>query len=281
MIFILIFCFSISKSVFFNLIPELIRYYFLNTIKLFLGLLTILFIALFVVIIIPKQKAKWAIKYILATIIFLPILRGPALYNLLISVLILFLLAPILIKKWTKPEWWSLTTVILILSIFYIGIVFIIGVTSPPTLDLNVIRCRDSNNTIIDRISCSDRYGEFITGNLIECKTTKINIDNLNKTLTFKFRDGTSNKTTQDNLNFLAKDNLLSVNFRIERLNETGADPCYIAESKVRFLTQGEYNNLRENRNYYFITLLGVLAFAIPPFVINLRKIFRFDGLIK
>lgn len=241
-----------------------------------------LFFILFVCSYLIYTRVTWCTKYFISILISLPLFINRPFFqewHLPIFIALFLLLLPWLHRNWSHPEWWTLSTIFVIVTIFPLGLSVIDGIYGVPnTISLNETDYKNISIKIPEsNITCKDINGTLIVNNTIYCRINPP-LENVTAYARFLFSNGSSSPIRMDNLTF-----------NIQEKNESsGLEPngtingersiCTSAEGTVKSTAEQAYYEQKDKFVSYLFGLVGLLIFSVPILITYIHQIFEFDN---
>ncbi len=178
-----------------------------------------------------------------------------------------------LIAPEKKLNWTFWITVYLILSLFWIGTVFISSFVGIQPLDLR-LRDANNNNSIVPggQVDCTIRDKSYLLGEKIQCRI-KPQLSNMSIVATFKSENKTWKEDISETFQFTASEGMDRIHFSINGKDKKRDTQNYTIAYDYKFLTMEEYNSKRAEFVKWMLSLFGILLFAVPSAVLNFEKI--------
>lgn len=165
---------------------------------------------------------------------------------------------------WVK-YYWRLHTIYVAFCIFILGAIFITFTFGKPQLSLFL---RDSTTgDKIGNITCEDHYniGRFIAGNEINCDYAP-KLTNMSGNVSFILSNGANKvQMISDPIVFNSATDVERITFNIYGLDEHNQNKSFVTSNNFKFLTVDEEEKRNDTFITYFLALLGIILFSVPP----------------
>lgn len=276
-LFITIFVFCSSV-----LIKEIVQITFS---KIYASAFALLFLLIFLYTLISCQLVKGAeqeyspyfFSFLMISFILLP---NITLFFKVISIaVVVFILLPGFYYSWKKPKWKTLITLVVMASVFLLGLLSIYAIYSEKQETINFIDC-DTRQLIPNvNMSCSSAVIQGqINGKISNFLTTcdiSPSVSNFTGNITYQYINGSYQTLplAENKISFLPPDKIKGIRFIINRENYSCMDITW----PVYFKSYDEYKQDKEKFIGYLFAVLALVFVTIPPMVMKFIKIWEED----
>jgi hypothetical protein len=159
------------------------------------------------------------------------------------------------------------------LSAFVIGFVSLNEFLGLPNLSSIL---RDSNGKVVGEMNCKDESGNFLANNVVSCDfkpelknfTVELKFYSTNNEVTFE-------KIYNKTITFKALRDMRRIDFIIEGFDENNNTKHLEVGRDFTFYTEEEYTQRNDKFIAYLLGLLGIIAFSVPNFMVNMKKLYK------
>ena len=175
-----------------------------------------------------------------------------------------------------KINWWIVSTILLIIYVFAVGMLFIDYAIGTKNIDL-VLRDDLNNLRIVGNITCTGNSGVPIAGEYVICDFKPVLL-NHSAYVTFKFINKSMRTESIQNLVFVAPQDVEYVNFIIKGIDLQNNLRDFSTGKAHHFPTSIEYEQNRGKLLRYMLALLAIVLFSIPSAMVNFKSLCRDKG---
>jgi len=182
------------------------------------------------------------------------------------TTIIYYLILFIYMFRKKNPNWWFWGTILLIIFLFYTGIMIIDSKIGIKVIRLK-LRNQDGSIYAEKGIECSKN---FLVGENVSCAVLPF-LRNTTVNITFIFENGT--KEIINDLTFIAPNNLQRICFDVEGLDSNNLKKHLSVCNSYHFLTNEEYTERKKIFLSYVFGLFGLIFVTVPIVVLNFKKL--------
>jgi hypothetical protein len=223
------------------------------------------------------QKEKIYLFIILILIFLIPerIINKFFILTVFMCLLIIFLYPFLLIKKeWKKPNFWIISTALVIFFLLYSGLFLISGIYKYKEIETSNLYSDKNVSNIYGELNCSNKLGRMVVGSEIKCMIfPPFNISVAH--VDFISDIGEINGPyTYNDLTFSIPENTTNINFMIVgkdiKINKTR---LLNSNTTFKVYTYEEYQKIKNDIIKTILGLFGIVLFSIPFMMFNFKEL--------